>query len=497
MLEHKWDDTSKLPEKYKFQGRNAKAEVCIDSGTLGMEFFLEKTLAQFNQPGTRLNWSWEETFSEFESVLGDSYRTTWNEVLNDHFPEPLEEVSTQTRSKKEDFDQAIKLFIKKSLDNKKPLDLQYIYMAPGGNYRLGKDLLTSPHVHSHHCKEMLQIAELLPAGNIPKPSDELSLQWYYMSYHKNDREKFVLSGKSLDDETIESVTSFFQALFEQRKLDGTIEQQEAEQIHKRLFREASEKLRGRIRDVADGWRSQRARRELAFCNDRRRYVNERGDRSSHRRILDNRDHDDRRPSYGASKRYRGDCLVCDGYRPRNNQPRERKSSAGRKKDGKGKFTPCKMHSSPGCPAKHGWAECSENPANQKKPAAKRLKRYYAHDERRPASDATSLSDHRTALASESNGYDDSCSDYSNNEDNFAVAILAVPCKQAKRKVPPKKELTIAMSKSDYSTKDDAASATLGKLAPLYAAAPLVEKKRRRTKDPKGAQRNPLDLSDSN
>jgi hypothetical protein len=115
LLERKWDDTTKLPEKYKFQGRNAKAEVCINSGTLGMEFFLEKTLDQFNQAGTRLNLSWEETFSKFENVLGDSYRTTWNEVLNDRFPKPLKEVSTHPRSKKEDFDLAIELFIKKSL----------------------------------------------------------------------------------------------------------------------------------------------------------------------------------------------------------------------------------------------------------------------------------------------------------------------------------------------------------------------------------------------
>jgi hypothetical protein len=93
LLERRWDDSTKLPEKYKFQGRNAKAEVCINSGTLGMEFFLEKTLAQFNQAGTRLNWSWEETFLKFQNVLRDSYCTTWHEVLNEHFPEPLKEVS--------------------------------------------------------------------------------------------------------------------------------------------------------------------------------------------------------------------------------------------------------------------------------------------------------------------------------------------------------------------------------------------------------------------
>jgi hypothetical protein len=108
-------------------------------------------------------------------------------------------------------------------------------MAPGGDYRLAKDLLTLPCMHLHHFKEVLCIAKLLPAGDIPKPLDELSLQWYYMSYHKNDREKFVLSGKTLDGETIKSVRTFFQALFEQKKLDGTIKRQEADCIRKRLL----------------------------------------------------------------------------------------------------------------------------------------------------------------------------------------------------------------------------------------------------------------------
>ena len=200
------------------------------------------------------------------------------------------------------------------------------------------------------------------------------------------------------------------------------------------------------------------------------------------------------------KRYRSDRPACDGYRPRDNQPRKQKSLAGHKKDGKGKFTPCKMHSYPGRPAKHGWAECSEKPANEKKLAAKRAEAYYPHDERRPASNAASLSNHHTVRASDksSNKYNNSCLDYSNDEDNFAVATSATPRKRVKRKVlPPKEELTMAMSESDNYTNDDAASAKLGKLAALYAEAPSVEKKRRRTKGPKSAQRNPLSLSDSN
>ncbi len=59
LLERPWDNNTKLPEKCKFQGTNTrnKAEVHIDRGTLGMEFFLERTLPEFNQAGTRLIWS--------------------------------------------------------------------------------------------------------------------------------------------------------------------------------------------------------------------------------------------------------------------------------------------------------------------------------------------------------------------------------------------------------------------------------------------------------
>jgi hypothetical protein len=57
LQERTWDDNTKLPEKYRFQGTNTwnKAEIYIDSGTLGMEFFLERTLQEFNQAGTKLN----------------------------------------------------------------------------------------------------------------------------------------------------------------------------------------------------------------------------------------------------------------------------------------------------------------------------------------------------------------------------------------------------------------------------------------------------------
>ncbi len=44
LLQIYWDDKTKMPKKHKFSGDSGKkAEVHIDSGLLGMEFFYEKT----------------------------------------------------------------------------------------------------------------------------------------------------------------------------------------------------------------------------------------------------------------------------------------------------------------------------------------------------------------------------------------------------------------------------------------------------------------------
>jgi hypothetical protein len=162
LLERTWDNNTKLPEKYKFQGTNTrnKAEVHIDSGTLSMEFFLERTLPEFNQAGTRLDWSWSESFLEFENVLGDGYHTTWLKVLTDHFPKLLENKPEPThelkhRNKKENFYRAISIFICEKLGYQKPHNGQYIYMQLGGDYPFQKDLMTPPQMHARQFKEML------------------------------------------------------------------------------------------------------------------------------------------------------------------------------------------------------------------------------------------------------------------------------------------------------------------------------------------------------
>ena len=321
-------------------------------------------------------------------------------------------------------------------------------MSPGGDYRLAKDLLTPPRLHVQRFKEMLLIAKELPAGDITDPSDLLALEWYYMSYHKSDREKFVLSKTDMNDETLDSVTKFFQNLYEIRKSDGTLERQEYERVRKRVLREASENVRRKIRDATDARRTRRAREELGRRGDRSDRAYARGDRTHRRRLIDDdRDDDDRRHYRSPAKRHRdkrGHRDRGDRGKQRHNQPNERNSTAGRDDRRSGSDRPCGIHSSPGRPAKHSWADCSANPDNKKGTAAKGASAYYADDGRDNDGDSRS-DDDRSATGSEGDSRrsdDDSSRD---GDDNYAAAISPTPRKRAKR---AKKRVAVAMSDDD-------------------------------------------------
>jgi hypothetical protein len=182
-----WDDCTKLPEKFKYSGTSGKTEVHIDSGSLGVEFFYKNTLPDFIQAATKLDWSWNKTFSEFKNVLAGSYKTAWREGVKDHFSRPPSteagegNISTFEMRDEAGFHKAVALFVCTILDIEMPRDGQYAYMAPGGDHKIVKDLLTPPRDHARRFKEMLRIAENLPPGKMPPPSKKVELQWYYMT----------------------------------------------------------------------------------------------------------------------------------------------------------------------------------------------------------------------------------------------------------------------------------------------------------------------------
>ena len=123
-----------------------------------------------------------------------------------------------------------------------------------------------------------------------------------------------------------------------------------------------------------------------------------------------------------------------------------------------------------------WANCSENPANQKKLVKKELA-YYTHDNHLPASNGPSNDEYRTDAASESKDSSQRVvlsrrSGDSYADDNYAVSITPTSCKRAKLKSPArKKRRTIAMSDESDDDGNDGSTKT-------------------------GKSKDPLDLSDS-
>ncbi len=99
--------------------------------------------------------------------------------MQDHFPEPVDAAmvpSEQDCLLEEKFRCAIELFLKKALHEEKPRDLQYIYLAPGGGYNVRTALTMKPLNHLHQWEEMRRVAELLPKGDLEKPSGSLSVE---------------------------------------------------------------------------------------------------------------------------------------------------------------------------------------------------------------------------------------------------------------------------------------------------------------------------------
>jgi hypothetical protein len=108
------------------------------------------------------------------------------------------------------------------LNEKKPRDRQYIYMQPGGDHVFQKLMMLVPVKHLWQFEEMICMAEALPAGDMHPPNKVLQLEWFYVSFHKEDRAKYVKSGRHLSNEMLESVAEYFENIFNLQVADGSL-----------------------------------------------------------------------------------------------------------------------------------------------------------------------------------------------------------------------------------------------------------------------------------
>ena len=110
------------------------------------------------------------------------------------------------------------------------------------------------------------------------PNESLTLEWFYMTFHKSERDQFVISGRRLVDKTIESITEYFESLYNIKKSSGKLQKQLEQQDQKKYeAQRGSTKSRydNKMRNMAN---ERRTSRSCNYCDDRNR---DRGYKTSH------------------------------------------------------------------------------------------------------------------------------------------------------------------------------------------------------------------------
>ncbi len=248
-----------------------KAEIPKDSGGLGIKFTLDRTITDFNRGAERVNLNYVQSFAEFGNMLQGRLLSDWKQVLDNNFPEPADPESAlpeQDRSTADAFKRAIELFLKHTLNEPKPRDRQWIYMMPGGDYGVCKELLVLPLDHLHQFKEMLRIAQMLPEGDIPTPNAALQVEWFYMTFHRRDRAEYLRSGRKLCDETLASLAAYFESGFDARVADGKLRKLRNNQVRVQARNEYRHELQARYHNKLKLLANNRKREHSWRHNDR-------------------------------------------------------------------------------------------------------------------------------------------------------------------------------------------------------------------------------------
>jgi hypothetical protein len=233
------------------------------------------------------------------------------------------------------------------------------------------------------------------------PNESLTLEWFYMTFHKSERDHFIMSGQQLAKEMIESVTEYFESPYNVKKSSGKLQKQLEQRDHKKDETRGSikSKYNNKLRSMADECRTSCSR---TYQDDR------------------NRDH---------------------GYKTSRDSEHKRDKSK-RKAPPEFAGKPCHVH---GDKARHTYEECRDNPKNRKSSGSNRddnnKKRshdahHYDHDERYLSSQDESPEEHRTPEPSDDEGeLSASSGETQCDEENYHVDTGKVPRKKKKVDVP--------------------------------------------------------------
>ena len=77
---------------------------------------------------------------------------------------------------------------------------------------------------------MLRVAELLPEGDLEKPSASLSVEWFYMTFHRSHPAEYVCSGRKLCEETLKLFAKYFELIYDSRLSKGLVPRRQLDKI---------------------------------------------------------------------------------------------------------------------------------------------------------------------------------------------------------------------------------------------------------------------------
>jgi hypothetical protein len=182
---------------------------------------------------------------------------------------------------------------------------------------------------------MIRMAEALPVGDMHPPNQALQLEWFYMSFHKEDRAKYVESGRCLFEETLKSLVKYFKNIFNTQVADRSLAKKRKCQIEQCVRREMRHELCKRYDETVRHVMEQR------YGGDNRR--NKRSEKY-------------RCPNFKWQDH--GNSDRCDTY---NKRDKKQDDKIPAERDNK-TFKPCLVH---GPKSKHTSEECHKNPRNAK------------------------------------------------------------------------------------------------------------------------------------
>ncbi len=355
-----WDNNDpNLSEVYKLQSSNSRnkswVEIHKDNGEYGIKFTIDKTTPEFNKGAEKCDLNWSDSFAEFENVLQGHHKTAWKQVLHEHFPEPADATVPLPATQDHKIAAWKKTSIKRSKSSlskcwtrKKSMDRQYIYLQPGGDYVFQKPMMQSPVENLWWFKEMIRMAEALPAGDMHPPNQALQLEWFYMSFYKEDRAKYIESGWRLSNEMLESVAEYFKKIFNLQVADGSLAKKRERQIEQHV--------------------------RCKMCHELCKQYNEKVGLVTEQRHGGDGCHSRQDSKYHCHDYKWQDC--SDSGRHANYNKHDKKWENKTPSDcGDKVFKPCLVHRPK---SKHTSEECHKNPKNDKRQLQDKTRHYEAH-----------------------------------------------------------------------------------------------------------------------